>query len=420
MEHKRTFYYGWYIVFSCAMIAILTVGLRLGVGPFVDPIIAELGFSRTNLSFVVAVGMIFYGIGMPIASSVSRMYNTKIMMLSGVGIVTVSIIWSVNTTNYWSFMLAFGILLSIGLAFLSNVSLSPIISKWFVRERGKALFYLASGGMAGLAIMTPLEVYLIIMVGWKSTLLILGAIFILVIIPTALFIIKENVPEGADSLISNGQTVHQKNLSVDPGLKFSEAVKTSPFWKIVIGLFACGFGMNLLGSHGIPMLTSHGFSNGIASYSIGAIGFTAIFGSIFLGQLADRVPRRYLLSLIYFVRGLGFVGIVFTTNVYLLFALMICCGLVWAGSSAMSTAILGDLYGTKLLGPLNGWAYLAGHQIGSAAGAFMGGWIYDVWGTYFVSFAMAAALCIMAAAISISIPSTLRMPVKIGKQIVSN
>lgn len=419
MVGKKKIYYGWYIVFSCAVIAILTVGLRLGIGPFMNPIIADLGFSRTNLSLIVAVGMIFYGIGMPLANSFAQKYNTKIMMLIGIGTVIISIAWTVNTTSYWSFMMAFGILLSIGIAFLSNVSLSPIVSKWFLRQRGKALFYLATGGMAGLAVMTPFEMYLIDSFGWKPALLILGALFVAVTLPTALFIIKENVPEGADTT-NNDKITFNNGSKVEPDLKFFDAVKTSPFWKIVAGLFACGFGMNLLGSHGVPMLISHGFSSGIASYSIGCIGFSAIFGSVFLGQLADRIPRKNLLFLIYFIRGIGLLGIVFAANEYILFALMIGCGLVWAGSSAMSTAILGDLYGTKLLGALNGWTFLVGHQVGAAAGTFMGGWTYDVLGTYYVSFGMSVVLCIMAALVSISLPTTFRIPVKLKEQTVSN
>src|SRR5690606_37440253 len=96
------------------------------------------------------------------------------------------------------FLLSYGVLLSFGLALLSNIALSPIVSKWFLHQKGKALFFLSTGGMAGIAVITPLETWLISAVGWKVTLIILGGVFVSIVLPAAMFIMKENVPAGAD------------------------------------------------------------------------------------------------------------------------------------------------------------------------------------------------------------------------------
>ncbi|MFC5587374.1 MFS transporter [Sporosarcina soli] len=139
MNHNKRLYFGWYIVIFAGIIVLLTTGLRMGIGPFVNPIMNDLGLSRTELSLIISIGMIAYGIGMPIAGVLLKAFNTRVLLLIGLTIVCVSIGWTIFSKGVISFLLSYGVFLSIGLAFLSSVSLSPIISKWFVRE-GKHFF----------------------------------------------------------------------------------------------------------------------------------------------------------------------------------------------------------------------------------------------------------------------------------------
>ncbi|MFB5282570.1 MFS transporter [Peribacillus sp. Hz7] len=407
MDNSKRPYYGWYIVLSASVIVLLTMGMRMGIGPFMEPVMVDLGLSRTNLSIIVAIGMIVYGIGMPLAGMLLKTFSTRFVMLAGLTVVCLSIVWTVNSTGSVSFLLSFGVFLSLGLAFLSNISLSPIVSKWFVRQRGKALFYLTTGGMAGIAVMTPLETWLIHLVGWQQTLLIFAGVFICIVLPSAIFIMHEDVPKEADGAGAAGNKGRQE---APPDITWKDAVKTRAYWQIVLGLFACGFGMNLLGSHGVPMLMDHHYEPMVASFGVGMIGIVAIFSSLFLAQLADRFPRKNILFLVYFVRGLGFLGLVLAATNWQLFFVAITGGLVWAGSIAMSTAILSDLYGVRLLGILNGWAFFIGHQIGAALGSFLGGWGYEVFGTHLFSFGIAGLLGIIASFASITLPQHLSFP----------
>ncbi|AZV41695.1 hypothetical protein BAOM_1084 [Peribacillus asahii] len=158
------------------------------------------------------------------------------------------------------------------------------------------------------------------------------------------------------------------------------------------------------------MLMDHHYEPMVASFGVGMIGIVAIFSSLFLAQLADRFPRKNILFLVYFVRGLGFLGLVLAATNWQLFFVAITGGLVWAGSIAMSTAILSDLYGVRLLGILNGWAFFIGHQIGAALGSFLGGWGYEVFGTHLFSFGIAGLLGIIASFASITLPQHLSFP----------
>ncbi|MBC2722413.1 MAG: MFS transporter [Desulfosporosinus sp.] len=404
-ENSNSKYYGWYIVLAASIITLLTVGFRLGVGPFVKPVIHDLGMSRTEFSLIVAVSALVYGLGMPLAGILLKRYSTRLVLIAGVIMVDVSLVWTIYARGIISFLLSFGILLSLGLSFLSPVALTPIVSNWFVRQRGKALFYLSTGSMAGIAIMSPLETFLIESLGWQQTLFMFAGLFVCIVIPCALFVMRDEVPEGADMKkgeIDEGIKVNKLvNL---PEITWRDAVNTRVYWQIVIGLFACGFSMNLLGSHAVPMLIDHHFEPMTASFGIGMIGIVAIFSTLFLGSIADRYSRKNILFWIYFVRGLGFLGLVLVVNPWQLYLVAAIGGMVWAGSTAMSSAILSDLYGVKLLGLLYGWAYF-GHQIGGAIGTFLGGWGYETLGTHFFAFGLTTVILLVASAVSYLLPA---------------
>lgn len=400
-------YFGWNIVAASTLITLLTVGMRLGVGPFFIPLVEDLGISRTELGTIVAAGMLVYGFSMPLAGYLAHTRGSRFPLILGTVLVTISVAWTVLTTNIIGFSLAFGGLLSMGLALTSPVALTPLISRWFVRQRGKALFYLSTGSMAGIAVMTPVLTYAIEQLGWRGALVAFDLVFMLLVIPATVFVMRENPPEGGDRLPSaEGKGTPTPEDAPLDALPSVAAMRTPYFWKIVAGLFACGFSMNLLGTQGVPMLVDHGFNPMVASLGIGLIGLVAIGGTITLGQLADRMPRRKLLSMIYVIRGLGFLGLVMAAHQWQLYAVAIVAGLVWAGTIALSSAILADIYGIRTVGVLYGWAYV-GHQIGAALSSWLGGWGYQHYGTHWVSFGSAAVLLFAAGIISLRLPASL-------------
>ena len=404
-----SWYFGWNIVAGASLLTLLTVGMRMGIGPFFLPIAEDLGFSRSLLAGIVAIGMLCYGLAMPLAGYLVARFGTRFVLLVGMMIVVLSSIWSVYARTPWSFFLAFGVLLSVGLAFTSPVSVTPIISRWFTRQRGMALFFLSTGSMAGIAVMTPVLTVAIETFGWQTTLVGYSVIFALLALPIALFVMRENAPAQTDTLPNQAGASSATNAAAaaTAAMTMAQAVRTVPCWKICLGLFTCGFSMNLLGTHGMPMLMDHGFDSTTSSFGIGLIGLVAIFSTLVLGRLADKIPRRYILSTIYLIRGLGFFALLIVGTHYELYVAAAVGGIVWAGSIAMSSAILADLYGVRLVGMLYGWTYLS-HQVGAMISSWLGGWAYEVYGTHWVAFGSAGILLILAAALSLTLPSKLK------------
>jgi MFS family permease len=403
MSSSPRWYFGWNIVAAAASMTLLSVGMRLGIGPFFLPVAQDLGFSRSLLASIVAVGMLCYGLAMPVAGHLIARHGTRPVLLLGTAIVVASVLCSVLARTPLTFLLAFGVALSVGLAFTSPVALTPIISHWFTRQRGMALFFLSTGSMAGMAVMTPVLAFAIEHAGWRATLLGFAAAFAAFTVPVAWFVMRDDPPAHTDLAPEQAPGASASSAVPAPAPRLRDAVRSGPFWKIFLGLFACGFSMNLLGTHGMPMLMDHGFDAMSSSLGIGLIGFVAIFGTLVLGRMADRLPRRNLLATIYFVRGLGFFALVLVGAHWELYAAATIGGIVWAGSIALSSAILADVYGVRLVGVLYGLAYL-GHQLGGTLSSWLGGWGYETFGTHWVAFGSAGGLLIVAAAISLRLP----------------
>jgi MFS family permease len=403
MSVTARWYFGWNIVAAAAFLTLLSSGMRLSFGPFFLPMAQDLGFSRSLLSSIVAVGMLAYGLAMPVAGLLIARYGTPPVLVLGNALVIAAALWTVTTGNAFSFLLAFGLLLSVGLAFTSPVALTPVISQWFTRRRGMALFFLSTGSMAGIAVMTPALNVSIQHFGWRPTLVGFAAVFTLSTLPAALFVVRDGAPEHTDLDPEEFAAQRSRAGGQQQSLKLREAMRTTPFWKVFFGLFACGFSMNLLGTHGMPMLMDHGFDAFTSSMGIGLIGFVAIGGTLLLGRLADRLPRRQILAAIYFVRGLGFFALVMVGTHLELYLTSTVGGLVWAGSIALSSAILADIYGVRLVGVLYGMAYI-GHQLGGTLSSWLGGWAYERYGTHWIAFGTSGVLLIAAGFVALQLP----------------
>lgn len=403
---SKGWYFGWNIVMAASLLTMITVGMRMSIGPFVIPMSEGLGVTRSWLSGVVAIGMLFYGIGMPIAGYFVARRGTRFVLIIGAILVSISLLGTIYATNTWLFTFFYGILLSMGLAFTSPVAFTQLISRWFIKRRAMALLFLSTGSMAGIAIMTPLFTAMIKQVGWENTMLGYAAVFAGLTLLVAFTVVRENPPKHADLYGADiPQVVTNESIKAQtpPALSFSEVLKTRPFWQICAGVFACGFSMNLLGTHAVPMLVDHGFSKEVSSFGISLIGFVAMFSTVMIGRIASRVEHRYILMMIYLVRGIAFLCLVSVMTPLQLYIVTIIGGLVWAGNMGLSSSMLADLYGAKMVGMLYGWAFL-GHQIGATLSTWLGGWGYERYGTHWIAFGAAGALLILASMISVRLP----------------
>lgn len=387
--------HAWHIVAASFLISLLGAGTRFAAGPFMAPMMADFGMSHTQFSAVVASSLLLYGLFMPVAGRLADLYGSRTVLSVGGVLLSASLALTAGASSPAVFVLAYAGLSSLGFAATSHVALSAVIGRWFVVRRGLAMTFLSSGAMSGIAIMVPLSAALIARIGWRATLLVIAGVILVAVLAGAAVI-------GRDAPLAPGARAGAA-VGEPPRRDWRGALTAGPFWLLVLSFFTCGFSMNLLGTHGVPMLETHGFSTMTAAFGIGLIGLVSVFGSLVIGAASDRLGRRAFLALIYAVRGGGFFGLLIASSQWELYLVTALGGLVWAGSSALTSAITADLFGVESVGTLFGLIFL-GHQVGAAAGSYLGGWALDTFGSYTLPFLTAALLLFGAAILALRLP----------------
>lgn len=388
----------WSIVVVGFLVTLVSQGFRFAIGPFFAPLMQDFAISRTYLSMIVAIGALVYGIGMVVAGRLADRWGARMVAAVGGVVLAISLFLTAKTHSPMLFGLGFALFTSFGFGATSQTVLSTIISRWFDRKRGLAMTFLSAGAMGGIAVGTPLSAALISWIGWRGTYNALALVFLVALVPIVWIGLPGN---RSDDLAARPRQPGPGQAA--PVENWRAALRTAPFWYMAVSFFACGWSMNLLGAHGVPMLEHSGFPTMTAAYGVGLIGVVSFFGSLVLGAASDRYGRRPMLALIYGVRGLGFLGLLTVARDWELFAVTFVGGMVWAGNAALTSAATADIYGARWVGTLFGWMYL-GHQVGGTIAAYLGGWGFETFGNYHLSFSIGALLLFMAAYLSVRLP----------------
>jgi MFS family permease len=402
MATSRVFY-GWWVALAFAGMVFLSTGIRFIIGPFLKPIVADLGLDRASFSLVVSLSLFLYGVLQPFVGRVVDRVGARTMMVAGTLLLGVSLASMSLVTQLWHLYVVYGVLVAIGLACTSHVVAAAVISRWFARRRGTALSTLGGASMAGMSVLVPVAMWLVINVGWRRTYVLFGIVVVAVMVPLALWVVRESpeamglTPDGMphEPVMAGASAVERTDVA--------EAVQTLSFWQLAGGLFTCGFSMSLLSAHGVPMLTDHGYEPMLASWTLGVLGGSSFAFAMVLGAVADRFGRRPVLAWLYFSRALVFAALFLIRDwPVALLAVAVLGGVSMAGSLAMSSALAADIFGRYSVGAVFGSIFLV-HQVGAASGSWLAGALFEATGGYGGAFGVACAILVIASGVSLTI-----------------
>jgi len=398
----RPIFYGWWVTLSFMVMVFLSTGIRFTVGPFLKPVVAELGLDRASFSLVISLSLFLYGAFQPFVGRLVDRFGARPVLGAGTLVLGASIAGTGLVTSLWQFYLVYGVLAAAGLAATGHVVGSAVISRWFTRRRATALSTLGGASMAGMSMLVPVAMWLILTIGWRATYGVFGLGVLVLVLPLVLWVVRESPetiglrPDGeAPAAAGAGVVVERTDVAV--------AVQTLSFWQLAGGLFTCGFSMSLISAHGVPMLTDHGFDPMVASWALGVLGGSSVGFSILVGLCADRLGRRPVLAWLYGGRGLLFAGLFLVRdNPVALLALAVLGGATMAGSLAMTSALSADIFGRFSVGSVFGTIFFV-HQVGAALGSWLGGFLYELAGGYGAAFAVASTILLVASLVSLTI-----------------
>lgn len=383
-------FYGWWNV------AASFVGLSLSYamftvfafGTFVGPLQDEFGWGRGAMSFALTIANISVVIASPLLGAlVDRIGARRVMVVSValLGLCVASMSRLSGHIGHYYLMHALIPLLGAGTLPLAY---SRIIVAWFERRRGLALGVALSGFGVGAAMVPALGQWMIGQFGWREAYLLFGGLILLVSLPLTAFVLREK-PADRDAL-PHGQPRPRGDAALeasgretgrDSGLDLSRAMRTRPFWLLVVSIVLIGVGITSILAHLVPMLIGRGVEPSRAALAMSLLGLGLIFGRILSGFLMDRYFAPYVAAGFQLGMVLGLVILALGFSGPLAFLAGISVGLATGSEISEISYLVSRYFGLKAFGLINGIMFAA-FQVGSGVGAYaMGAW-YDVAGNY--------------------------------------
>jgi len=383
------------LIFGSLMVT-LSMGIRHGFGLFNLPITSANGWGRETYALAIALQNLVWGFAQPVAGALADRYGPFKIMVIGGFLYGLGLIGMALTSDPLLFNLAGGLAIGIGLAATTYSVVYGILGRNVSPEkRVWAMGITAAAGSFGQFLMMPLEQGLISNFGANEALIYLGLLASLMI-PLA-FCLRET---GFTANQAGDQTIRQA---------LSEAMGNRNFRFLMMGYFVCGFQVVFITLHLAPYLKDMSLKypeiNGatVATTALALIGLFNVIGTYYAGVLGQRFPKRFLLSGIYISRSVAITLFLLfplsATTTYVFAAVM---GVLWLSTIPLTNAIVAQIFGVKYLTMLSGVVFFS-HQLGSFCGAYFGGYLYDLTGSYQIVWGIAIALGVFACLINLPI-----------------
>jgi MFS family permease len=385
----------WIILSGC-LIALLSFGPRASVGLFQVPMTMEFGWGRDTFGLAIAIQNLLWGIGQPFAGAVADRFGLVRVMCLGTILYGLGLVIMGWATTPAALHLGAGVLVGLGLAGCSFNLVLAAFGK-LLPENWRPLAFGAgtAAGSFGQFLFPPFGNLLIDRIGWHDALLVFAGTLLLVM-PLSLALASRGQGSSAGSA-----AVEAPKQSI--GQALTEAFQHRSYVLLVLGFFTCGFQLAFITAHLPAYLVDAGLSPSIGGWTLAVIGLANAVGSLCSGWLTHRTSKRWLLAWIYLGRSVAiaaFILIPASPTTSILFGLSI--GVLWLSTVPPTAALVMLMFGTRYMAMLYGFVFFS-HQVGGFLGVWLGGVLYEGFGSYDIVWWLSVALGLASAAINLPI-----------------
>jgi MFS family permease len=379
----------WVLILAGSLISMMTFGPRSAMGFFQLPMLSETGWDRSTFGLAMAIQNLFWGLGQPFFGALADKYGTAKVLIMSALLYAAGLIMMASGHSIALLHLGGGVLIGLAIAAGSfSVILSAFARNVTADQRSFAFGIATAAGSAGMFLFAPLTQGLIDTFGWSESLIIFACMMI--VVPFLAIPLKGNAKSGSQSQAQFEQTVAEA---------LKEALGHRSYLLLTSGFFVCGFQVAFITAHFPAYIGDIGIDARYAVIAMALIGFFNIIGSLASGAIGQRRSKPYMLSLIYIGRSIAVTAFLLlpqTPLSVIIFAIVM--GLLWLSTVPPTNGLVAIMFGTRHLGLLGGIVFLS-HQIGSFLGVWMGGYLYDKFGSYDAVWWLGVALGLFAAVV---------------------
>ncbi len=383
------------ILIGASLMLSLSMGLRQSLGIFMQPLTHDVGISISDFTLAIAVQNLAWGFLQPLAGAMTVRYGFRAIMVVGSLLYIAGLVFMAEAHGFLSIMIGAGALIGTSLA-CTAAAIAMSVAARAVPEtvRSTVLGIVSAAGSLGALLSAPIGQALNEGYGWRTGMI--GFVILsLALIPAAWFagrVDKIPLPPRASDAIAD------TSAAVATKIAFSNA----SFVVMTCAYFVCGMQLVFITTHLPSYLLICGLDPMLSAQTLGVIGGFNVLGSLFFGWAGGRWNKLALLGGIYFFRSLA-LGWYFilppTPATTLLFGAIM--GFLWLGVGPLVAGAVAEMFGLQWQAMIQGLAFMS-HQLGSFAGAYGGGLIYDTLGSYNMAWRIGVAVGLAAGIIQVA------------------
>ena len=375
--------------YGLVALAFLHIGVGRGLhgtfGVFFVAMLDTFGWSRAVTAGAISLAIIFEGACLPFVGGLIDRIGGRKTLIGGGLVLAAGLSLASTISSIWQFYFWIGIVSAAGIALIGMVPHVAIITREFPQRRGTALGIAWSGGGVGIVLLVPATQLMISNWGWSAAYVGLAVITaMLVIPPVPLFLPASTSTAPEEAPTPNAQA--EKQLETDWTVK--RALANRAFWLLFIARTLASMGNQIIVTHQIAHTIDVGYAKVFAASIFGLMGVISIGGRILFGYLADVMKREVVFTWVQIISSVGILallGMRDTSMPWLLYLYAVCYGLGQGSRALVLSAISADIFHGKHFGAIFGY-FTFSIGLGGAAGAWLGGFLFDITHSYAVSF----------------------------------
>jgi len=401
----KKFFYGYVIIALCFINMVVMRGVNGSFGVYYLALLEEFSWSRSDGASIASINFLVYALASPLVGLAFDRLGPRLLMPLGALLVGGGLVLSSFAGSLGALYFSYGIVTALGQGALGFVGHNALISLWFVRRRATAIGIASMGQGLGALVMVPATQLLVSSIGWRWTYIATGSLLLFLLVPANALLQRRQpqelgqFPDGDSAPAAATPGGHHGRPSAGSrDWSLGEAARSFPFWSITVGHLALGTGLFMINTHAIAHFVAVGYEKLAASFYFGLIGFIRIGATILWGSVSDRLGRSRAYAMAVFVAVLGIacmIALTFDAPLWLVYLSIALYGVGHSAGNPTYGAVIGDIFSGRKIGLIFGYLEIS-FGLGSALGAWLGGYLFDLTGSY----ASPLAVCLICYVIS--------------------
>jgi MFS family permease len=400
-EPDRRLFYGWIMVCGIFLMVVVSAGIFMSFGVFLNPLLEAFGWTRGTISLAYSIFMLTGGICTLMIGNIIEHYSIRKILVIGGAIHAIGIMLTSTTQELWHFYVFYGVLASMGRSTF-NISYVTLINRWFHEKRGIAMGFIMSGQGMGPFLFSPFATSLIVSYSWRTAFFVIGLMMLSAVVIAWLFVRNRPEDMGVRALgapLNASSTIPSTTTEPKTDPVWGRVLRNEYFWLLALTHFFCCICHSIPLVHVAAYANVAGLSKLASAWVLGAMGLTSFAGRLYWGFFADRHGSRLALMVTTTIQGAFMLWLINTQDPLVFFLFAICWGFGYAGVTMQYGIIARDVFPTAIRGQaFAGISCFA--MLGMAAGGFLGGVLYDISNSYATAWWVSLIAGIIAALIA--------------------